>query len=447
MTSLAVLRTPAEWPHVLLPVPAPADPANIHAAIKNGAFAGLTRVVHKLGPDVTINAVDHSGLRGRGGVGFPSVEKWGQCATTAADRRYVVVHAYQADPAVMTDRVLLETNPYAVIEGAAIAAFAIDANEALVAVRAEATDAIRVLTAAAAAAEKAGYVGDNVLDSGFDLNLSVRPLRGGYMLGEETVLLQALEGKRGLPEQQPPYPTTHGLFGRPTLLQNAQTFAAVPGILAGGPGGFAGTGARGAPGTILVQLSGAVRSPGVAEVPLGTTLGEILDLGGGVPLPHKLKALLVGGPSGGILPPQATDTAYEYDALCQAGAHIGSGSIVAIDERTCLVDLATGLTRFCADEACGKSIPCRIGLRRLAEIGTRLGEGEPRDDELTRLADLAADIVASGLCNHERNATLPLTSLSRYFRDELDAHMLRASCPAGVCPMLQAGQPLGRGGR
>jgi NADH:ubiquinone oxidoreductase subunit F (NADH-binding) len=446
MTSMNVLQTPAAWPRVLLPLPVPADPANIHAAVKAGAFAALTRVVHKLGPDTTINAVDHSGLRGRGGVGFPSVEKWGQCATTAADRRYVVVHAYQADPAVMTDRVLLETNPYAVIEGAAIAAFAIDAREAFIALRAEAADTVRVLQAAVAAAEKAGYLGENVLDSGFDIDLIVKPLRGGYMVGEETVLLAALEGRRGLPLQQPPYPTTHGLYGRPTLLQNAQTFAAVPGILAGGPGAFASTGVRGSPGTILVQVSGSVASPGVAEVPLGATLREIVALAGGVPAPHRLKALLVGGPSGGILPPEALDTPYEYEALARAGAHIGSGSIVAVDERACAVALATGLTRYCADVACGKSIPCRIGLRRLAEIGDRICEGQPRGDELPRLTDLAADIVASGLCDHERNATRPLLSLARYFGSELDAHMLRGTCPAGVCASLAgAGKGAGAG--
>lgn len=440
MTAVNVLRTPAEWPHVLLPATPPADPANIHAAIKDGAFAGLTRAIHKLGRDHTINAVDHSGLRGRGGVGYPSVEKWGQCATAPADRRYVVVHAYQADPAVVTDRVLLETNPFAVIEGAAIAAFAIGADEAIIALRAEATEAVRILGAAVTAAQKAGYLGENILDSGFDINLSIRPLRGGYILGEETVLLAALEGRRGMPEQQPPYPTTHGLYGKPTLLQNAQTFAAVPCILSGGSGSYAGIGAKGSPGTILVQVSGTVTSPGVAEVPLGTTLREIVALAGGVPSPHTLKALLVGGPSGGILPPDALDTPYEYESLRKAGAHIGSGSIVVVDERACVVDLAGALTRFCADEACGKSIPCRIGLRRLAEIGARICEGQPRGDELPRLTDLAADIVASGLCDHERNATLALMSLTRYFGSELDAHMLRATCPAGVCASLAAGR-------
>ena len=443
MTAVNVLKTPPEWPHVLLPATPPATAAeatNIHAAIKNGAFAGLTRAVHTLGADNTISAIDHSGLRGRGGIGFPAVEKWGQCANAPADRRYVVVHAYQADPAVLTDRVLLESNPFAVIEGAAIAAFAMRAQETIIALRAEATETMRVLKAAVKAAEDAGFIGENVLQAGFDINLSVRPLQGGYMLGEETVLLAALEGRRGMPEQQPPYPTTHGLYGRPTLLQNAQTFAAVPCILSvGGTGAFSGMGAKGSPGTILVQVSGSVANPGVAEVPLGTTLREILALAGGVPSGHRLKALLVGGPSGGILPPEALDTPYDYDSLRKAGAHVGSGSIVAVDERACVVDLAAALTRFCADEACGKSIPCRIGLRRLAEIGARICEGQPRGDELPLLTDLAADITAGGLCDHERNATLSLTSVTRYFGSELEDHMLRATCPAGVCTGLASG--------
>ena len=441
MTAVDVLAPPPEWPRVLLPATPPADPTNIHAAIKDGAFAGLTRAIHQLGADNTINAVDHSGLRGRGGVGFRTVEKWGLCANAQSDRHYVVVHAYQADPAVMTDRVLLEQSPFAVIEGAAIAAFAVGAHEAFIAVRAEATDAIRILQAAIAAAEKAGYLGENVLDGGFDIDVKVRPLQGGYILGEETVLLQALEGKRGQPIQQPPYPTTCGLHGKPTLLANAQTFAAVPRIVAGGPGGYAGIGTKASPGTILVHISGSVARSGVAEIPLGTTLREILALAGGVPTPHKLKALLVGGPSGGFLPPDALDTDYDFAALKAAGAHVGSGSIVAVDERACLVDLAAGLTRYCADEACGKSIPCRIGLRRLAEMAARISAGEPRADELTVMADLSADIVASGLCDHERRSTYPLATLTRYFRDEVDAHILRGVCPAGVCAMGTATSP------
>jgi NADH:ubiquinone oxidoreductase subunit F (NADH-binding) len=253
------------------------------------------------------------------------------------------------------------------------------------------------------------------------------------MLGEETVLLKGLEGKRGQPEQQPPYTTERGLFGKPTLIHGPQTLASVPTILNGGLAGFEWTLPRAFAGTMLVQLSGSVVRPGIAEVPFGATLREIVDIAGGTPPSRKLKALLVGGPSGGILPPEALAVPYDHESLEKAGAHIGSGSIVVVDQHSCVVDLAALLTRFCADEACGKTIPCRIGLRRLAEIGARICEGQPRGDEITRLTDLAHDVAASALCAHERRATLALTSLVRYFRDELDAHILRNSCPAGIC--------------
>ena len=451
MTNANVLPTPEEWPHLLLPAATaeaattgvvtagaaagaqPANPADLDAAVKAGAFAGLTEAIRGMTAGEIVAALARSELRGRGGAGFPTSEKWRACALAQADRHYVVVHAYQADPAVFTDRVLLERNPFAVLEGAAIAAVAVSASEIVVAIRAEATAAIAVLEAAIAAAEHGGYLGEDVMGSGRDIHVEVKPLQGAYMLGEETVLLKGIEGKRGQPEQQPPYPTTRGLYGRPTLVHNPQTFAIIPGIITGRPGTKSAARSSQGQGTVLVQISGSVANPGLAEVPLGTPLGEIVALAGGVPAPHILKALLVGGPSGGILPPDAQTIAYQFEALEAAGAHMGSGSIVVIDERSCLVDLASVLTRFCADQACGKTIPCRIGLRRLAEIGARICEGQPRDDEIVRLTDLSADIVASRLCDHEGRSTLPLLSTVRYFRDELDAHILRSTCPAGIC--------------
>ena len=445
MTSTTVLATPARFPRLLLPPTPPADPLDLESAVAAGAFAALRLAVEKLKPDGVIDALAESGMRGRGGGGIPIGEKWRACARAGAPSRavpasgialtrpYVVVNAYGADPAVMTDRVLLETNPYAVIEGAAVAAFAIGAQEVVVALRAEATGAIRAIQTAVAAAESAGYLGENVLDSGTEIRFSVRPLQGSYMLGEETVLLKGLEGKRGQPEQQPPYTTTRGLHGAPTLIHGPQTFAAVPTILSGGLAGFAETDARTFAGTILVQISGAVAHPGIAEVPFGVTLREILDTTGGVPGPRRLKAVLVGGPSGGILPASELGVGFDHDSLESAGAQVGSGSIVVLDQHSCVVDLAAVLTRFCADEACGKTIPCRIGLRRLAEIGARICEGQPRGDEISRLTDLSVDIVGSALCDHERRATLALLSVVRYFRDELDAHLLRNTCPAGIC--------------
>jgi NADH-quinone oxidoreductase subunit F len=389
-------------------------------------------VIRELGPNGTIATIASARLRGRGGAGFSTAEKWRLAAATEAPRRYVVANGYGADPASFTDRALLEAEPYAVIEGLAIAAFAVGAREAIIAVRAEDAAAVARLEAAVSAAEEAGFVGPDVMGSRTELTVTVRGVQGAYMLGEETVLLKALEGRRGQPEQRPPHPAERGLFGMPTVVQNVQTLAAVPWIVVNGAAKFAAIGSRTSPGTILVQVRGADRS-GVAEVPIGTPLREIVALAGTAGAGRKLKAVLVGGPSGGILPPDLLDTPYEFDALRAVGAHVGSGSVVVADNRACTVDLGRLLTSFCATEACGKSIPCRIGTRRLVEIAERVTTGRPRPTDLQLLVDLSADIVDSGLCDHERLATLPLSSGMRYFRSELDDHILRSSCPAGVC--------------
>ena len=426
------LTTPKGWASTLLTRPEAADPADLDAAIRNGAFTGLKAAIRDHGPTATIATIGESGLRGRGGGGFPVADKWRTAATTQASRRYVVANGYGADPASITDRFLLASDPFAVIEGAAIAAFAIGATEAFIAVRAEDAALIAGLEAAIGAASDGGFIGFDAFGPGRDLTLAVRPVQGAYMLGEETVLLKALEGKRGQPEQRPPHPAERGLWGMPTVVQNVQTLAAVEWILRHGSKAFAKIGAKGSPGTVLVQL----RTPsgdGIAEVPLGTPLRDIVGLGGALAAGRTIKAILVGGPSGGILPPDALDTPYTFDALRDAGAHVGSGSVVVADDRACVVDLARLLTRFCAGEACGKTIPCRIGTRRLVEIADRAVEGRPRPTDVDLLADLSADIVGSALCDHERLTTLPLTSGMRYFRSEVDDHLLRSTCPAGVC--------------
>ncbi len=427
-----VLKTPAIWPKILLERAAAPNPTDLDAATRLGAFDGLRRVIRDLGSTATIATLAASGLRGRGGAGFPAAVKWRTAAGTPASRRYVVINGYGADPATGTDRHVLERDPFAVIEGAAIAAFAIGAGEAIIAVRADANEAIRGLEAAIGAAEEAGFLGFDVLGSGHDISVVVRSVQGAYMLGEETVLLKALEGKRGQPEQRPPHPAERGLFDMPTVVHNVQTIATVPWIIRNGAPAFAAIGDPASPGTILVQL----RTPaanGIAEVPLGTPLREVIALGGKLPAGRTIKALLVGGPSGGLLPPELLDTPYTFEAMRAAGAHVGSGSVVVADDRACIVDLARILTRFCAGEACGKTIPCRIGTRRLVEIADRVVEGRPRPTDPTLLEDLSADIVASALCDHERLTTLPLASGMRYFRSELDEHILRSACPAGVC--------------
>jgi NADH:ubiquinone oxidoreductase subunit F (NADH-binding) len=435
------LGTPAEWPTILLARSGAADPTDLDEATRAGAWEGLRRAVRDLGTTGTIATVAASGLRGRGGAGFPTGEKWRTAAATEATRRYVVANGYGADPAAFTDRTLLETDPHAVVEGTAIAAFAIGAREAFIAVRGEATETIRALEAVIAVGEEAGFLGTDVLGSGHDIEIRVRPVQGAYMLGEETVLLKALEGRRGQPEQRPPYPAVRGLFEAPTVVQNVQTLAAVPWIVREGPAAYSAIGSKGSPGTVLVQLRSA-SGDGIAEVPLGTPLGDVVGLGGKLPRGRTLKALLVGGPSGGLLPAALLDTPYDYESLRAAGAHIGSGSIVAADDRACVVDLARLLTRFCSSEACGKTIPCRIGTRRMAEIADRIVDGRPRRDDITILTDLADDIVGSALCDHERLATLPLRTGMRYFGSELDDHLLRSSCPAGVCqPIAVAAGP------
>ena len=430
-----LLKTPAGWPRPMLGKAAPADPTDLDAAVRAGAFDGFKKGVRTLAAAGIVAEIRTAGLRGRGGAGFPTADKWQAAAATQADRRYVVANGYGADPAVRTDAQLIELNPYAVIEGVAIAAWAIGATSAFIAVRTTETEAIKRLEAAIGAAEEAGFIGQDVLDTGRELTIEVRPVQGAYMLGEETVLLKALEGKRGQPEQRPPYPAERGLFGRPTVVQNIQTLVLAAWILREGAAAFRAIGSPDAPGTILVHVRGATGA-GIAEVPLGTPLRAILELvGSAIPgdarsggkseskAQRAPKALLVGGPSGGILPLDLLDTPYTFADLRTAGAHVGSGSIVATGADADVLELAELLTRFCAGEACGKTIPCRIGTRRLEEIATRINAGTPRPTDADLLADLSADIVASALCDHERLATLPMTSVMRYFRPELDAKL------------------------
>jgi len=433
------LTSPGGWPRILLErADALAkDPTDLDAAVRAGAFEGLRGAVRDLGATGTIATLAAAGLRGRGGAGFPTAEKWRAAAGQPAGQRYLIANGYGADPAVQTDQALLAADPWGVIEGTAIAAFAIGATEAILAVRADDPGLVTRLEGAVLAAEEAGFLGDDAAGSGHRITLTVRPVQGAYMLGEETVLIKALEGKRGQPDQRPPYPTERGLFDRPTVVNNVQTLATVPWIVRNGGEAFAATGTGGAPGTILVQLRGP-EGGGIAEVPLGTPLRELVELAGGTGA-RALKAVLVGGPTGGLLPADQLDTPYTFDALAAAGAHVGSGSITIADERACVVDLARLLTKFSADAACGKTIPCRIGLRRLYEIGDRMAGGVPRPTDPQLLGDLAQDIAASALCDHERLATLPFTSAMRYFRSELDDHLLRSTCPAGVCTPIAVG--------
>lgn len=434
---MAIITGDPSWPSVLLARAGTPDAAtDIEAAEAAGAWTAWRQAAGALTPEQVIKLVTNAGLRGRGGAGYPTGAKWTACAAERGRTRHLVANGFEADPGAQADRTLMETDPHAVIEGVALAAFAIRAQDAIIAVDARATLAIERLRAAIAAAEAKGYLGERAMGTGSPLRVEVRPLSGSFVLGEETVLLRALEDRRAQPDQRPPHPATRGLWGEPTVVNNVETLAAVPWIVANGAGAYAAIGASSEPGTTLVQLSGAVRTQGVAEVPMGTLLRDIIErVGGGAQ--GTLKAVLVGGPSGGFLPPDALDTPLGHAELDAAGAILGSGTLLVIDDSTCLVDLASLLTRFCNDEACGKTIPCRIGTRRLAELGAAFCSGRSRPTDAALVTNLAADIRDGALCGLERTAVNPLVSGMRYFAQEFEDHIVRGTCPAGVCQPIR----------
>jgi NADH:ubiquinone oxidoreductase subunit F (NADH-binding) len=440
MAAAQILKTPRSWPRVTLGrATANGELLAFADAEKVGAWRAWRSVADIEAPEDLIRVVQRSGLRGRGGAGFPAARKWRQVAELFdAPQKYLVANGYEADPGTFADRLLMERDPHAVVEGVALAAYAVGATKAIIAVNAGYAAAIERLRGAIAQAEEAGLIGIDAVGGAVTLDVEVRPVQGAFLLGEETVLLKALEGKRGMPEQRPPYPSEKGLFGKPTLVHNVETLATLPWIIENGADAFAKIGANGSPGTKLVQLAGAVARPGIAEVPLGTKLGDLVEkVGGGMRDGATLKLAIVGGPLGGLLPKDTMDVPLAFDALTEAGATLGSGSIVVADESACSVDLGRLLERYASDEACGKSIPCRIGLKRLVEIADRFAEGHQRPQDRDLLVDLSSDVIGSGLCNHERLAPDPLLSGLRYFADEYEAHLVEGRCPAGVCDIAR----------
>lgn len=436
---MQLLPTPQDVPSVLLGRIGRYDPDGpLAAAEQAGAWSSWRRSATTLSPQAVIRAVSDSGLRGRGGAGYPTGDKWRACREADGDDRYVVANGFEADPGAQLDRTLMEGDPHSIVEGLAFAAYAVGARQAYVCVRSTFGRALRRLQAAVAAAEEAGYLGNDALGAGFDLHVDVVPVPGGMVVGEETTLLKALENKRAQPEQRPPYPSRRGLWGRPTVVNNVETLAAVPWIVTNGAAVFRSIGDETIPGTTLVQFSGAVRKAGIAEVPTGVPLRRLIErLAGGVRAGAKLKAVLVGGPAGGFLPPAELDAPLAPDALATRGAIWGSGTLVVADESSCLVDLATLMERYLSDESCGKTIPCRIGVRRLYEIGQRATRGLARPTDPQLLVDLASDVRDGALCGLEYCAPNPLISVMRYFPDEFEAHFARGSCPAGVCTPLR----------
>jgi NADH-quinone oxidoreductase subunit F len=407
------------------------DPTSLASYRTEGGYDGLTRAIQRLTPGAVIDEVAAAGLRGRGGAGFPTADKWRRTRGAAGDRKIVIANLMAADPSSLGDRALAEGNPHAILEGLLIAAFAIGASEAVVAVRRDwplAVERLRRAVEEATAARLAGYL---VLGTDVSVNLSVWEGSGAYVAGEETALIHALQGDRGMPLIRPPYPAERGLWGVPTAVQNGETLAHAAWILSHSAEAFVSVGSKRSPGTKLVTLLGRVKQPGLAEVPLGNPLRDLLDLAGGGT--DTTKALFVGGPGAGAVSFGELDLAYDYDTLEEAGAIIGSGSVLVTDRRTCMVDTARFLLDFSAREACGKAVPCRIGTRRLVEALDRILAATPRPDDLTMLRELARKVADTALCQLEALAPRPMLSTLDRFEDEYRAHAERGVCLAGSC--------------
>jgi NADH-quinone oxidoreductase subunit F len=408
------------------------DPGSLAAVRKAGGYKGLTRSITKRSPEEVIAEVSAAGLRGRGGAGFPVADKWRAARSAPGDRKIVVANLMGADPTSLGDRTLAEGNPHLVLEGAIIAAAAIGASEAILAVRRDWTLAIERLKAAVADAEEVNLAGYLILGTDVSVNVSVWEGSGAYVAGEETALIHALQGDRGMPLIRPPYPAERGLWGVPTVVHNAETLAHVAWIAGHSAAEFAKVGTRDAPGTKLVTIAGAVRNPGLAEVALGTSVGQVIGLAGGST--GTVKAAFIGGPGAGALAAdELAGTAYDFVPLHEAGGHIGSGSVLVTDAGTCMVATARFLLDFSAREACGKAVPCRIGTRRLVEALDRILAATPRPNDLVMLRELSMKIADTALCRLESLAPRPmLTTLDR-FGDEYRAHAERGVCLAGSC--------------
>ena len=417
------------------------DPMTLASYRDHGGYAALERAVTRLSPQEVIGEIDAAGLRGRGGSGFPTAEKWRAARGVAAERRIVVANLMAADPSALGDRALAEGNPHLVVEGLLVAAYAVGASEAIIAVRRDWTEAIARLRRAVEEATAAHFAGYLVLGTDTSIQLSVWEGSGAYVAGEETALLNALAGDRGMPAIRPPFPAAKGLAGVPTVVQNAETLAHVAWILAHSSEAFASIGLEGSRGTKLVTIMGHVGQPGVVEVPLGTPLIDLLGMAGGGT--GKTKALFIGGPGGGAIDAGALSLPYDYATLEAAGAIVGSGSVLVTDAETCMVDTARFFMDFSAREACGKAVPCRIGTRRLVEALDRILAATPRPNDGTLLRELSRKVSDTALCRLERLAPNPiLTTLDR-FTDEYRAHAERGVCLAGACqtseiaPLLQ----------
>ena len=413
------------------------DPENIDEYIGHDGYQALAKVLTTMTPDDVIKVISDSGLRGRGGAGFPTGTKWKFAKASKNDVKYVCCNADEGDPGAFMDRSVLEGDPHVVIEAMAIAAYAIGSNQGYVYIRAEYPIAVQRLRKAIEQARAYGLLGKNIFGTDFSFDLDIRLGAGAFVCGEETALMTSIEGKRGEPRPRPPFPAVKGLFAKPTILNNVETYANVPRIILNGADWFASMGTEKSKGTKVFAVGGKIINTGLVEVPMGTTLREVVyDIGGGIPNGKKFKAAQTGGPSGGCIPAEHLDVPIDYDNLIAIGSMMGSGGLIVMDEDNCMVDIAKFFLEFTVDESCGKCPPCRIGTRRMLEMLEKItsGKGEPGDIE--KLEKLAYNIKAAALCGLGQTAPNPVLSTIRYFRDEYEAHIYEKRCPAGVCKAL-----------
>ncbi|MGN0539586.1 MAG: NADH-quinone oxidoreductase subunit NuoF [Candidatus Fimenecus sp.] len=413
------------------------DPENIDEYIAYDGYQALAKCLKELTPEQVIQIVKDSGLRGRGGGGFPTGLKWSFTAANQADQKYVVCNADEGDPGAFMDRSVLEGDPHCIVEAMTICGYATGATEGYVYVRAEYPIAVKRLQIAIDQAREYGLLGKNIFDSGFDFDLHIRLGAGAFVCGEETALMTSIEGNRGEPRPRPPYPAVKGLFAKPTTENNVETFANVPQIILNGADWFASMGTEKSKGTKVFALGGKIKNTGLVEIPMGTTLREIIEeIGGGIPNGKKFKAAQTGGPSGGCIPASLMDTPIDYDNLTAIGCMMGSGGLIVMDEDNCMVDIAKFFLDFTVDESCGKCTPCRVGTKRLREMLEKITDGKATLEDLDKLEELCYYIKENSLCGLGQTAPNPVLATLKFFREEYIAHIVDKTCPAGVCKKL-----------
>ena len=413
------------------------NPEDIDEYIAYDGYQALAKCLTEYTPEQVIQVIKDSGLRGRGGGGFPTGRKWELAAMNKADQKYVVCNADEGDPGAFMDRSVLEGDPHCIVEAMAICGYAVGATEGYIYVRAEYPIAVNRLEIAIQQAKEYGLLGKNIFDSGFDFDLHIRLGAGAFVCGEETALMTSIEGNRGEPRPRPPYPAVKGLFGKPTTENNVETFANVPQIILKGADWFASMGTERSKGTKVFALGGKIKNTGLVEIPMGTTLREIVEeIGGGIPNGKKFKAAQTGGPSGGCIPASLMDTEIDYDNLTAIGCMMGSGGLIVMDEDNCMVDIAKFFLEFTVDESCGKCSPCRIGTKRMMEILEKITSGKGTLEDIDKLEELDYYIKQNSLCGLGQTAPNPVLATLKFFREEYIAHVVDKKCPAGVCKAL-----------